>query len=90
MISHSHLNTVCLNQVNWDSTWPPYHVDFLIQDSGSKDSNAICVDDSLVTSVERPRHLLFTVHNNGDALLLHADSYTVPSAQQGRKKKKEF
>lgn len=54
---------------------------FLIQDSGAKHSNALCVDDGLVTSAERPGHFLLTVHNDGDTLLLHTDSYTMPSMQ---------
>lgn len=71
--------------MNRDSIWPPYLKDFLIQDSGAKDSNAFCVDDGLVTSAERPGHLLLTVHNDGDTLLLHTDSYTMPSVQQWSK-----
>lgn len=82
LVSHHTLhNTASLKQ---DSTWPPYLKDFLIQDSGAKDSDALCVDDSLVTSAEWPGHLLLTVHNDGDALLLHAESDTMPSVQQGR------
>lgn len=74
-------NTASLIQSNSDSTWPPYLKDFLIQDSGAKDSNALCVDDSLVASGERPGQLLLTVHNDGDSLLLHADSHAMPSVQ---------
>jgi len=71
--------------VDRDSKWLPYFKDFLIQDSGSKDSNAFCVDDGLVASAEGPGHLLLTVHNDGDTLLLHTDGYTMPSVQQGSK-----
>lgn len=79
---HNHHNAA---KVKRDSTWLPYLKDFLIQDSGAKDSYALCVDDSLVASSERPGHLLLTIHNDGDTLLLHADGYTVPSVQQGSK-----
>ena len=64
-----------------DSIWLPYLKDLLIQDSGAKDSNALCVDDGLVASAERPGHLLLTVHNDGDALLVDADGYAMPSVQ---------
>ena len=59
-----------------------YLKDLLIQDSGAEDSNALCVDDGLVTSAKRPGHLLLTVHNDGDALLLHADSDAMPPVQR--------
>ena len=78
-------NAASLIQSNRDSAWPPYLKDFLVQDSGAKDSNALCVDDSLVTSGEWPGQLLLTVHNDGDSLLLHADSHTMPSVQRGSK-----
>lgn len=68
-----------------DSKWPPYLKDFLIQDSGAKDSNAFCVDNGLVASGEGSGHLLLTVHDDGDTLLLHADGDTMPSVQQVRK-----
>lgn len=60
-----------------------YLKDFLIQDSGAKDGDALCVDDGLVTSAERPGHLLLTVHDDGDALLLHAESHAMPSVRRG-------
>lgn len=65
--------------------WPPYLKDFLIQDSGAKDSNAFCVDDGLVASAKGPGHLLLTVHDDGDTLLLYTYSYTMPSVQHGSK-----
>lgn len=58
-----------------------YLKDFLIQNSGAKDSNALCIDDGLVTSAERPGHLLLTVHYDGDAPLLHTDGHAMPSMQ---------
>lgn len=63
----------------------PYLKDLLIQDSGPKDSDALRVDNRPVTSAERLGHLLFTVHNNGNALLLHADGHTVPSVKHSGK-----
>lgn len=65
--------------------WFSYLKDFIIQDPGAKHSDALCVDDSLVTSAQRPGHFLLTIHYDGDALLLHAESYTMPSVwQEGR------
>lgn len=59
-----------------------YLKDFIIQDPGAKHSDALCVDDSLVTSGQRPGHFLLTIHHDGDTLLLHAESYTMPPVQQ--------
>lgn len=70
-------------QTVFDSTCPSHLKDLLIQDSGTKDSNALSVDDSPFASPQRPGHLLLTVHNDGDTLLVHAESNTMPSAQQG-------
>lgn len=70
-------------QRDLDSTCPSHLKDLLIQDSGTKDSNALSVDDSPSASLQRPRHLLLTVHDDGDTLLVHAESNTMPSAQQG-------
>ena len=78
-----HQSAASLIQAN--SIWPPDLKDFLVQDSGAKDSNALRVDDGLVAPGEGSGQLLLTVHNHGDALLLHADSNTMPSEQQGRK-----
>lgn len=64
------------------SVWLCYLKDFIIQDPGAKHGYAFSVDDSLVTSGERPGHLLLTIHYDGDALLLHAESYTMPSVRQ--------
>lgn len=69
--------------MNKDSIWPPYFKDFLIQDSGAKDSNAFCVDDGMVASAERSGRLLLTVDDDGDTLLFHTDSDTMPSVQRG-------
>lgn len=62
--------------------WLCYLKDFLIQDPGAKHSDAFRVDDSLVTSGERPGHFLLTIHYDGDTLPLHAESYTMPSVRQ--------
>lgn len=64
-----------------DSVWPPYLKDFLIKNSGAKDSNAFSTDDGWVASAELPGYLLLTVHNHGDFVFLHADSYTMPSVK---------
>lgn len=71
--------------MNRDSTWLPHLKDLIIQDSGAKDGYALCVDDSFFASAERPGQSLFTVNNDGDTILLHADSYTMPSVQEGSK-----
>lgn len=71
--------------MNSDSTWLSYLKDFFIKDSGAKDSNALCVDDSLVASGKWPGQLFLTVHNDGHTLLLHTDGYTMPSVEQGSK-----
>lgn len=70
-------------QLDLDSICPSHLKDLLIQDSGTKDSNALSVDDSPIASPQWPGHLLLTVHDEGDALLVHAESNTMPSAQQG-------
>lgn len=70
-------------QLVLESTRPSYLKDLLIQDSGTEDSNALSVDDSPIASPQRPGNLLLTVHDDGDALLVHAESDTMPSAQQG-------
>lgn len=70
-------------QLDLDSTSASHLKDLLIQDSGTEDGNALSVDDSPIASPQRPGHLLFTVHDDGDALLVHAESDTMPSAQQG-------
>ncbi|TNN88412.1 hypothetical protein EYF80_001194 [Liparis tanakae] len=54
--------------------------------SGTKDSDAVCIDGGVVAPVEGPGNLLLTVHDDGDTFLFHADSYTMPSVQQGRNK----
>lgn len=60
----------------------PYLKHFLIQDSGAEDGDALCVDDGPVASGQRPGHPLLTVHDDGDALLLHADGHTMPPEPQ--------
>lgn len=66
-----------------------YLKDLLIQDSGTKDSDALGVDDSPIASPQRPGHLLLTVHDDGDALLIHAESDTMPPAQQRHNVKRD-
>ena len=55
-----------------------YLKDIFIKDSRSKDSDALCVDDSSVTPAQWPGELLLTVHNEGHTFLLHTDGYTMP------------
>lgn len=66
-----------------------YLKDLLIQDSGTKDSDALGVDDSPIASPQWPGHLLLTVHDDGDALLIHAESDTMPSVQQRHNGKRD-
>lgn len=59
-----------------------YLKDCVVKNSGAKDGDAFSVDDGLVASVERPDHLLLTVHNDGDGFFLHTDSNTMPPGKQ--------
>lgn len=70
-------------QVVLDSTRPSHLKDLLVQDSGTEDSNALSVNDGPLASPQRLGHLLLTVYDDGGALLVHAESDAMPSAQQG-------
>lgn len=74
---------ITISKLDLDS-WPSpsYLKDLLIQDSGTKDSNALSVDDGPTASPQRPGHLLLTVHDDGDALLIHTESNTMPPVKQ--------
>lgn len=74
--------TCTLQKWRRDSTRPSYLKDLLIQDSGSKDGDTLSVDDGPFAPLQRPGHLLLTVHDEGDALLIHAEGHAMPSVEQ--------
>ena len=55
-----------------------YLENVLIQEPGTEHSDAVGVDGGMVAPGKRLGDLLFTVHNDGDILLLHTDSNAVP------------
>lgn len=81
--SYKYDTIIISTQLDLDS-WlsPSYLKDLLIQDSGTKDSDALSVDNGPSASPQRPGHLLLTVHDDGNALLIHAESNTMPPVKQ--------
>lgn len=68
--------------------WGPYLKHFLIQDSGSKDSDSIGVDNSTLTPAQGLGHFLLAVNDDGHSLLLHADGNAMPPGR-GRGDKRQ-
>lgn len=64
-----------------------YLKDFLVKDPGSEHSDPVGVNRGTVTPEEGFGDLLFTVHDDGNSLLLHADGHTMPPVRGNNRNK---
>lgn len=58
-----------------------YLKNFFIKNPGSKDGDAIGVNNCLVTSLKWFCGFLFTVNNHGNSFLLYTDCYPMPPSK---------